>query len=214
MSVASKWYCPPSAYSPILAQYHEPFTIQIYLVSTLFLATLVRSTPLHPSKSCKQYQIPLNVTSLNLNWALRLSRVMKTWPLSTLTDHDAILVPFFIHSRFLPPLKQLFIPYPEHYVSQLAAGMGLSCWRHLVQVTVESTCALYPLITRNWQTGKLLEPWDSTWEVQPRELCYRGRVFHFRLRQTRPRPVWNVCLLPQPNSSPLIDHSYTGYLAM
>ncbi|KAH6661673.1 Alpha/Beta hydrolase protein [Halenospora varia] len=44
--------------------------MQFPLASILLLATLVQSTPLHASKSCREYTIPLNVTSDNHKWAL------------------------------------------------------------------------------------------------------------------------------------------------
>ncbi|KAK5946190.1 hypothetical protein PMZ80_000331 [Knufia obscura] len=42
-----------------------------FLLSTLCLAALARSTPLpQVKKSCQRYTLPLNITSLNLKWAL------------------------------------------------------------------------------------------------------------------------------------------------
>jgi hypothetical protein len=54
----------------IQLQYHVPLTMQYFLVSVLFLTTIARSAPLNATKSCKEYSLPLNVTSLNLKWAL------------------------------------------------------------------------------------------------------------------------------------------------
>ena len=40
-------------------------------IAIFYLTALARSTPLVGAvKSCKEYSLPLNITSLNLNWVL------------------------------------------------------------------------------------------------------------------------------------------------
>jgi hypothetical protein len=48
------------------------FTMQSLFAAILVFTTIVRGTPLSAPKACKEYHLPLSVTTLNLKWALPL----------------------------------------------------------------------------------------------------------------------------------------------
>jgi hypothetical protein len=111
----------------IQLQYHVPLTMQYFLVSVLFLTSIARSAPLNATKSCKEYSLPLNVTSLNLKWAFGPFESNEDMANFRFREDDAMPVQLSIRSLAPLFLKQLDIRYQGHSVSQLVGGMETSC---------------------------------------------------------------------------------------